>query len=471
MSAFASIQALLANGMVYGLYTLAFTGAATLAAWIAFFLHRRFRLPATVTAVIISCAPVVTALMLSALEKGTISAKIYLIIVYALCTSGLYFKKEIVIYSTAIVNVLLVSVILINPGILFGTEYSLKEFLSRTLYVDCVAVVLFFLTKWGSEYLGASVDNLSKLQVTMSKVENTVDVLSSGITRSDTELASITTSSGYITEALNAIAGSIQEEAGSLGKIAAHVSDATGSTKDLQRMSQSIKETSDEISGIVQKNAKDMKVMSEQINTIKLAVDEALVTVDELNGAMGKIGEAVASITKIANQTNLLALNAAIESAKAGQLGKGFAVVADEVKRLAGQSSSMAGKINETITFARQKCEAALLKVQEGSQAVESGSQLVAEVDRVYHRIDEAFAAIDGDIAQEHEMIRRITALYEDIQRNIDSAADLVTRHAATIEEISATTEKQNDNIIEISQISKNIGSTGRELSAVLERA
>jgi len=58
----------------------------------------------------------------------------------------------------------------------------------------------------------------------------------------------------------------------------------------------------------------------------------------------------IAAIESVSRATRILALNANIEAARAGEHGLGFAVVADEVRTLAGESSTVAKQIGDTIT-------------------------------------------------------------------------------------------------------------------------
>lgn len=465
-----SAQAFVSKGFVYGIIVTACTGLASLIAWMMSILYKRSKIPTAVAGVIIPVCPVITASIVLFLENGGMSVKFFMIIIFSVCTSGLYFKKDYVIYNGIILNIILIIIAAIAPDILLDGGFTLKEFITRVVLVDASAVVIYFLTRWGSEYLEAAVEVLDKLHDTMKKVENTVNVLTSSITKSDSELENISSSSGNITSAMGEISKGVQSEADSITKIVGDVETANKNLQELQTLSQNIRNISSEVSGVTNKNSDDMAVMRNQINTIESVVEEALDTVNELDNAMSSINEAISAITEIAERTNMLALNAAIESARAGEHGKGFAVVAEEVRKLAEQSGSTAKNVNNTILSAREKSKMALKKVQEGSAAVKTGNKVVDEVNTGFRQINESFNTMGSNIAREYQMIEGINTLYSNIQSNLDSMAAIVEEHASAGEEILAVTENQNSNITEISKVSKEIASISKELSMVLER-
>lgn len=470
-------QGFILKGSDYGVKLFFTTGSAVVIAWAFYFLHRKKLMNTTVSALVTVMAPISTCLILSYLEQGAISAKVYMVLVYSMVTAALYFKKNIVLISGAALNVILCAIIFIAPEILFGESYNSREFISRTILMNCSVLVLYFLTKWGNEYVQSAIEKeaqttalLSRLEDTMQMIEKNAEILNSSIQRSNLELNQIRESSGHITTAIGEIARGVEEEANGVTDIVNSVNQAGESMNQLHIISKDIKEVSDKVSDIVMSSSNSMGTMTVQIDTIKGAVRGALETVSELEASMESINNFLSAITQIAEQTNLLALNAAIEAARAGESGRGFAVVADEVRKLAEQSGNTAKEIYNIINVAREKSKVALAKAQEGNNAVEIGSGIVYEVNEGFQAIKTSFGDLDNSIEKEYELIEKINVLYSSIQTQLENIAAISEEHAATTQEVLAATENQNSNIIEITATSEEIEHASKELMELVDK-
>lgn len=476
LSVVLTLQAFAMKGADYGGKVLAATGTASILAWVICLLHKKKLIPTTLSALIIICAPVFSSLVLSHIAQGTITAKIYMIMSYAIASSALYFRKSIVLYTGIIVNATLILITAIMPQVLFGQAFTVREFISMTMMMNNVTIVMYFLTKWGSEYVTAANEKeiraqelVKQLETALEKINQTSNILNISIEKSNSELNQIRESSGHVTTAVGEVAKGVEEEAHGLTNIANTISEAGISMDVLHNLSMDIKDISDKVSAIVYNSSDSMNSMTTQISTIKDAVKDALETVAELEVNMESINSFLSAITQIAEQTNLLALNAAIEAARAGESGRGFAVVADEVRKLAEQSSNTAKEIFAIISTARQKSKLALEKAQEGNTAVENGSKIIYQVNEDFQSIKSAFGQMDRSIEKEYEMIENINKLYVNIQCQLESIAAISEQHAATTQEVLASVENQNQNIIEIASTSEKLKAASNELRTVLK--
>jgi methyl-accepting chemotaxis protein len=160
-------------------------------------------------------------------------------------------------------------------------------------------------------------------------------------------------------------------------------------------------------------------------------VEQVVQTMQEINGASGRIGDIIGTIEGIAFQTNILALNAAVEAARAGEQGRGFAVVASEVRALAQRSSTAAREIKALIT-------ASMEQVEGGVRVVKEAGTSMGEMQGGARRVRELLETM-AQSAQ--EQTQGVTQSAEAVQE-----LDKVTQqNAALVEQTAAAAASLND--------------------------
>jgi methyl-accepting chemotaxis protein len=110
-------------------------------------------------------------------------------------------------------------------------------------------------------------------------------------------------------------------------------------------------------------------------------------------------------VRAISLQSHLLAIDAAIEASRAGTAGAAFKVVADEIRKLAGNSSSMAVRINKGLSRAKHIVENGLQ-----STITESSRQL-------------------SDVSKTASSIRKLRDHFEDMSRYHKTRFSIVIKH------------------------------------------
>lgn len=460
-----SAQAFLKGGIAYAGPVLLATGAACIVATAAYLLH----IPETAKAFTISLAPFFTACMLLFYQQGNKS--IFLVFMACMGLVALYFRIKLLIVYGIIMNVTLLLFYGLFPQNMLGPGASVRELATYLVLTDCSWVILFMLTKWGSEYIMASVDReqkaselLEQLKESLSVIERTSGVLNNTIVKSTQAIEHTRESSNTITTAIEEMAKGVSEEARNVSDITQRMSAAGKIVLEAQKLSASVQTISHNMTGVARENIQEVTTLQQQMGTMQQAVGAALATVSELQESMDQINSFLSGIEQIAGQTNLLALNAAIEAARAGEAGKGFAVVADEVKKLAEQSAGTARDIHSIITGIHTKTQTALEKIQHGNLAVQTGNTIVQQVHTSFTALGSSFVDIDRHIQQESSCINRITSDFTNIRESLEHIASISQQHAAATQQIMASAENQHGQIVELSDAIRQI----RELSTQL---
>lgn len=452
-------EAFAINGTSYGLRVAVATYGACLVASIVYFLNRYDILNITIGGIVICLSPAVAATSLNFLYKGETSARVFMLYIVCIAMVALYFKTKMLFTCSGLIIALIIASKFIEPKYYLGITPSSSELGGRLAIIVCSTVVLFFLAKWGNEYVDSalekekkSVELLEKLSETIKGLEEGTAVLNEQISKSNDGIHGVRQSSESVTGSISEIAKGVEQEAENITHINDMMENAGQTVSSTKALALEVKMVSAYLNEIVSDGSKKVQVMNEQMNTINHSVGAALNTVEELQQNMDEIDGFLSGITAIAEQTNLLALNAAIEAARAGDSGKGFAVVAGEVRKLAEEVAVIVDDINKIITKAQQKAEAALEKVKQGNQAVESGNVIVHEFGDVFEKTEQSFKSMDNNISVENNLIEDVTKIFENVHNELENMAAISQEYAATAEEIFATTEGQNSKIKEISE-------------------
>jgi methyl-accepting chemotaxis protein len=167
-----------------------------------------------------------------------------------------------------------------------------------------------------------------------------------------------------------------------------------------------------------------------------------LSSVQALVAEIKVLSDMTSDVKAISLQSHLLAINAAVEASRAGTIGSAFKVVADEMRRLAGNSSAMAIKINTGLSRAREIVETGLQ-----STIQESASQL-AEVSKASATMGK-LRDIFEDMSQYYKTRFSIVIKHnEDLVKDIAEALGQIQYQDVvrqSIERIRIAAERRND--------------------------
>ena len=205
----------------------------------------------------------------------------------------------------------------------------------------------------------------------------------------------------------------------------------------------------EELSSSVQEIGRQVASSAQLARTAVDEADQTAALVQELNGAVARIGDVVTLISSIAGQTNLLALNATIEAARAGEAGRGFAVVASEVKELANQTGKATEEIAGQIT-----------RIQGSTgQAVTAISSISTRI----HEISGVATAIAAAVEQQG-------AATQEIVRNVAQAASGTDAVTTTIAGVAGAAEETGAAASQVLGAASELSRQSEQLAAEMSR-
>ena len=199
-----------------------------------------------------------------------------------------------------------------------------------------------------------------------------------------------------------------------------------------------------------------------QMQAIKRAVEKSNTAISNLVERASSIDQMVEVIEKITAQTNLLALNASIEAARAGEHGKGFGIVADEVRKLAEQTVHSTQTITAIVQNIHVDSNTAVQMMAGVLAATEKGVAVTGQTASSFAQILEKVHTIKPDIMEVSNTVQEIAnhtkMVSEDaiMLTSLSNTNTLSTKHVATLTADQLTAQQQFHNYIkELRKVSK----------------
>ena len=218
----------------------------------------------------------------------------------------------------------------------------------------------------------------------------------------------------------------------------------------------SLEETSgsmEEITSTTRKNAERSRSASDVMTNVDLqvkegnqALEEMLVSMQEIKASSGKISKIIKVIEEIAFQSNILALNAAVEAARAGEAGMGFAVVADEVRNLA-QRSALAAKDTATLI------EESMAKSNHGDTKLQQVAGTIRAITESAAQVKLLVGEVSLDSQEQARSIGQIGKAIGQVGQVTQSAAASAEEGASASEELSAQAKVLHDTVLQLGEL------------------
>lgn len=218
------------------------------------------------------------------------------------------------------------------------------------------------------------------------------------------------------------------------------------------------------------------KQVADVISNVKTANEktvDAIKQVGVLTNECKQVVEAIRSaadeITEIAEQTNLLALNASIESARAGEAGRGFAVVAENIKSLASESANSSEGISRRVSDIIDKVDECVRASSDAQTIMEKQNELVVEAGEAMDRLSSSVGSVVENIAVITDEAKRLDQSKVKVLSNISDLSAISEENAASSEQVLSSVDEVSGAIEGVRDESEKMRSLAVQLEGKMD--
>ncbi|CAH1192550.1 Methyl-accepting chemotaxis protein McpB [Paenibacillus auburnensis] len=312
------------------------------------------------------------------------------------------------------------------------------------------------------------VESLRNIVTDISDTSGLLAASSQQLTATTEENAKAT---AYVAELVQDSAAGADTQTSAMIETSRAMEEMSAGIQKIAEAAASIVDSSADTEADVHSGSQKIEQVSRQMDAIRESTHLSSELIGQLNGLNTQVSAMSSAISNIAMQTNLLSLNAGIEAARAGEHGRGFAVVATEVRKLADQSKSTAGNIQETIeqmtVLIDQTYEAIHNRV---AADVDLGIQVMDEAKAAFVNIEQSAARINGQIHDISAITEEMSAGAEEVAAAVQEISNISRTTSDALQNVTAATEQQLASMDEITASSGELSKMAGDLQQKVER-
>ncbi len=346
----------------------------------------------------------------------------------------------IVAFSLMFVAFAAVAVVLLSKKLVNGM-IAIRKFLHKIVHGELDAKPDAVMQKREDE-IGDIYRMAVRLQNTLYQIVNEIKQSAARLNESADQLTEMARNTNNVVEDVICAVAEISQGAKQQAK------ETSETNEDIMRMGQQIESIVGEVENL-NLNANKMaeeEGESERIihelnisnNETKEAVMQVAEQIAVMSDSIRDITTALDMIRNVAEETTLLALNASIEAARVGEAGRGFAVVAQQINKLAEQSNSSIGTIEQVIDSV----------VSTSEKMVVIMADVKSKMDQQQEKLDETMSksvSVAGAVESSKQKIERIRGNVDTLNHFGTAIGGVVGNLATVSYENAATADTTKD--------------------------
>ncbi|AYF53570.1 chemotaxis protein [Clostridium botulinum] len=243
----------------------------------------------------------------------------------------------------------------------------------------------------------------------------------------------------------NEITKSIESQANSINTINNSVMSNEERMDTLVNASNIMNDASNSTLKFIKGGTSEVDQLSQNMIKLKNIMDSTRDNTRKLDENSIKVEDILKIINSLAEQTNLLALNAAIEAARAGEHGKGFAVVAEEIRKLAENSTSSVKEISDILENIQRQAKDADLATNSAQNILLSNMESLDKVQENFISINSSSESVVKESNKVNEFIKQLNEISVNIGKEISTISAITEENTSAIEDTLNFVTKQNN--------------------------